>query len=128
MCLSVGGSCTIPLVVIIMEGGGHTLRLISEYLYDEPNPVPIILMAGTGRITDFLAWMLRTFQYPGELQLSMDSVVERIGKIFNLHRQAAFEVFQECEQIFQKRSLVRILVVHSSENLIAISRSFYSTS
>lgn len=88
-----------------MEGGGHTLRLISEYLYDDP-PIPIILFAGSGKITDLVAWMLSRFTSEDEMLSCYDEVMSRIDKIFHIGAQASSEVFQELKQIYQRKILV----------------------
>ncbi|CAG0883890.1 unnamed protein product [Cyprideis torosa] len=50
---------SIPVVCLVLEGGLNTIRTVFEYVTDTP-PVPVVIVDGSGRASDLLAFMLRS--------------------------------------------------------------------
>ena len=51
-------TCCIPLVCLVVEGGRSTIRLVLEYVTDDP-PIPVVVCDGSGRAADLISFAYR---------------------------------------------------------------------
>ena len=47
---------SVPVVCLVIEGGTNTIRVVLEYVSDDP-PVPVVVCDGSGRAADILAFI-----------------------------------------------------------------------
>jgi len=66
-CLTTGSGVkaySTPVVCLIMEGGSNTIRTVLEYVTEQP-PVPVVVIDGSGRASDILAFTHKYVQEDG---------------------------------------------------------------
>jgi len=103
--------CDTPVIVIVLEGGFHTLNMIHEYLYDEP-PIPVVIFSGTGKCADVVAWLVTKFTNESELHDARDDIIRRIAHSFHVGLGQCTPIYNHLKEIFRKKNLVWKEMVH----------------
>ena len=62
-----------PVVCLVMEGGSNTIRTVLECVTDHP-PVPVVVIDGTGRAADLLAFTHKYAQDDGSVSRSLFTI------------------------------------------------------
>ncbi|ODM97521.1 Transient receptor potential cation channel trpm [Orchesella cincta] len=99
--------CDTPVVVVVLEGGCHTLNGIHDYLYDDP-PIPVVIFAGTGKCADIVAWMVKKFTNEYELNDARDDIIKRVAHSFHVGINRCALLFQQLKEIFRKKNLISV--------------------
>ncbi|XP_065569239.1 transient receptor potential cation channel trpm-like isoform X2 [Artemia franciscana] len=102
--------CNVPMVCLVVEGGIHTIRKVLEYVSEKP-PVPVVVLEGSGRAADLLAFAYRYIDENGDSTL-LDSLREQmtttIAKTFRVDMEKAKVLYFEILQCVKKKNLITI--------------------
>ncbi|VDL72714.1 unnamed protein product [Nippostrongylus brasiliensis] len=73
-----GGSRSVPVVCVVLEGGSCTIRSVLDYVTNVPR-VPVVVCDGSGRAADLLAFAHQTVREDG-YDLENEMTVFRLGE------------------------------------------------
>lgn len=103
--------CSIPVVCLVVEGGMHTIRTVLEYVTDSP-PVPVVVVEGSGRAADLIAFAHKYATETGESSTVLDGMREQllaaIQRTFSVHQSQADKLLAELLQCVKKKNLITI--------------------
>ncbi|KAI9554622.1 hypothetical protein GHT06_019895 [Daphnia sinensis] len=104
-------NCSIPVVCLVVEGGMHTIRTVLEYVTDSP-PVPVVVVEGSGRAADLIAFAHKYASETGESSTVLDGMREQllaaIQRTFHIHQSQADKLLAELLQCVKKKNLITI--------------------
>lgn len=106
--LSVTQSST-PVVCLVIEGGMNTIRAVLEYVTDSP-PVPVVLVDGSGRAADIIAFVHKHASEDHEpvLETMKDYLLNMIMKTFEVGVDQADRLYFELLQITKYKNLITV--------------------
>jgi len=131
------GKQNIPVVCVIVEGGTNTIRTVVEYITEEP-PVSVVVIDGSGRAADLIAFTYRHTQPDGYLtfinsikRLSStfflfkrtmlpelrEELLNAIEKVFNYNRRQAETVYVELMLCMRKRQYITIYRMDDDDSI-----------
>ncbi|KAK2725510.1 hypothetical protein QYM36_000114 [Artemia franciscana] len=98
------------MVCLVVEGGIHTIRNALDYVSEKP-PIPVVVVQGSGRAADLLAFAYRYIDENGDYTL-LDSLREQmtttIAKTFRVNMEKAKVLYSEILQCVKKKNLITI--------------------
>ncbi|CAF0916482.1 unnamed protein product [Rotaria sordida] len=102
------GKQNVPVVCVIVEGGTNTIRTVLEYVTEEP-PVSVVVIDGSGRAADLIAFTYKHTQSDGTMALELQvQLLNTIEKTFNYNRRQAEKVYVELIVCMRKRQYITI--------------------
>ncbi|CAF1489539.1 unnamed protein product, partial [Adineta ricciae] len=102
------GKQNIPVVCVIVEGGRNTIPTVIEYVTEEP-PVPVVVIDGSGRAADLIAFAYKHAQSDGTMSVDLqEQLLQSIEKVFNYNRRQAEHVYVELIICVSKRQYITI--------------------
>jgi transient receptor potential cation channel subfamily M protein 3 len=89
----------------------HTIRTVLEYVTDSP-PVPVVVVEGSGRAADLIAFAHKYATETGESSTVLDGMREQllaaIQRTFHVHQSQADKLLAELLQCVKKKNLITI--------------------
>ena len=89
----------------------HTIRTVLEYVTDSP-PVPVVVVEGSGRAADLIAFAHKYATETGESSTILDGMREQllaaIQRTFHVHQSQADKLLAELLQCVKKKNLITI--------------------
>lgn len=102
------GKQNIPVVCVIVEGGTNTIRTVVEYVTEEP-PVSVVVIDGSGRAADLIAFTYRNTQSDGTMLPELqEQLLNAIETVFNYNRRQAETVYIELMFCMRKKQYITI--------------------
>ncbi|CAG0882990.1 unnamed protein product [Darwinula stevensoni] len=111
-------SCSIPVVSVVLEGGPNTIRSVLEYVTDSP-PVPVVIVDGSGRAADLLAFAHRHSWNDEEMSLELEEVKSQllatIQETFCMDTMSSLKLFREIMECVRHKHLITVFSLGDSE-------------
>jgi transient receptor potential cation channel subfamily M protein 3 len=99
---------TTPVVCLVIEGGMNTIRAVLEYVTDK---VPVVVVDGTGRAADIIAFVHKYANEHEEqslLESMKDYLINMIIKTFEVGMEQADQLYNELLQCTKYKNLITV--------------------
>uniref|UniRef100_A0A8L8KAX7 LSDAT_euk domain-containing protein n=1 Tax=Heligmosomoides polygyrus TaxID=6339 RepID=A0A8L8KAX7_HELPZ len=103
-----GGSRSVPVVCVILEGGSCTIRSVLDYVTNVPR-VPVVVCDGSGRAADLLAFAHQTVREDGSFPDGVrPQLAELVQRVFDCGGATADKVVTELIMCTQQKHLMTV--------------------
>ncbi|CAJ0944633.1 unnamed protein product, partial [Mesorhabditis belari] len=103
-----GGTRSVPVVSVVLEGGACTIRTVLDYVTNVPR-VPVVICDGSGRASDLLAFahqhVLEDGSFAEHVRLQLLSLIQRT---FAFDERSAEKVLRELSICAQQKDLITV--------------------
>lgn len=109
------GTCSIPIVCLVVEGGMDTIRTVLKYVMDSP-PVPVVVVEGSGRAADLLAFAHKCVTDADESAQEgvREQLLAAILQAFHVDQLQADKLLAEVLQCVENKDLITIFLPSES--------------
>uniref|UniRef100_A0A0K0D0C2 LSDAT_euk domain-containing protein n=1 Tax=Angiostrongylus cantonensis TaxID=6313 RepID=A0A0K0D0C2_ANGCA len=103
-----GGSRSVPVVCVVLEGGSCTIRSVLDYVTNVPR-VPVVVCDGSGRAADLLAFAHQTVRENGSFPDGVrPQLAELVQRVFDCGGPTADKVVTELIMCTQQKHLMTV--------------------
>ncbi|XP_066274984.1 transient receptor potential cation channel subfamily M member 3-like isoform X1 [Branchiostoma lanceolatum] len=98
----------VPVVCVVVEGGPNVIHTVCEYTKEVP-PVPVVVLDGSGRAADLLAFTHKYAKENGTMVSSLrDQLLATIETIFSYSHEQAQHLFIVLMECVKKKELITV--------------------
>uniref|UniRef100_F1KQ20 Transient receptor potential channel n=1 Tax=Ascaris suum TaxID=6253 RepID=F1KQ20_ASCSU len=103
-----GGTRSVPVVCVVLEGGTCTIRAVLDYVTNTPR-VPVVVCDGSGRAADLLAFAHQYIQEDGKLPDGIrPQLLRLVENVFGYDKQNAEKLLLELTMCAQQKHLMTV--------------------
>ncbi|KAI8499346.1 Transient receptor putative cation channel sub M member 3, partial [Branchiostoma belcheri] len=98
----------VPVVCVVVEGGPNVIHTVCEYTKEVP-PVPVVVLDGSGRAADLLAFTHKYAKENGTMVSALrDQLLATIETIFSYSHEQAQHLFIVLMECVKKKELITV--------------------
>ncbi|KAJ8028966.1 Transient receptor potential cation channel subfamily M member 3 [Holothuria leucospilota] len=111
-----GSEQCVPIVCLVLEGGINTISVVLQNVSQDP-PIPIVVVAGSGRAADLITFAVTDISSNGSLSNEAEeALMKRIVAVFPQYPEKHEDLSRDILEIAYRKHLITIYRADSAEN------------